>query len=124
MVGGDEATFGAAAPVLAHYGRAVTLMGGPGSGQLTKMFNQICIAGLVQALAEGINFADKAGLDVERGLEVISKGAAQRHDQRIDTLRDRVKRQSRPLGEEPSLVVVHRHERRRVDHLDQLRTGE
>ena len=77
MVGGDEATFGAAAPVLAHYGRAVTLMGGPGSGQLTKMFNQICIAGLVQALAEGINFADKAGLDVERGLEVISKGAAQ-----------------------------------------------
>ena len=77
MVGGDEATFGAAAPVLAHYGRAVTLMGGPGSGQLTKMFNQICIAGLVQALAEGINFADKAGLDVERGLDVISKGAAQ-----------------------------------------------
>jgi len=77
MVGGDEATFGAAAPVLAHYGRAVTLMGGPGTGQLTKMFNQICIAGLVQALAEGINFADKAGLDVERGLEVISKGAAQ-----------------------------------------------
>ncbi|MET0683364.1 MAG: NAD(P)-dependent oxidoreductase [Casimicrobiaceae bacterium] len=77
MVGGDEATFGAVAPVLAHYGRAVTLMGGPGSGQLTKMFNQICIAGLVQALAEGINFAEKAGLDVERGLEVISKGAAQ-----------------------------------------------
>ena len=77
MVGGDGATFSAAAPVLAHYGRAVTLMGGPGSGQLTKMFNQICIAGLVQALAEGINFADKAGLDVERGLDVISKGAAQ-----------------------------------------------
>src|SRR5438034_513983 len=77
MVGGDEATFGVAAPVLAHYGRAVTLMGGPGSGQLTKMFNQICIAGLVQALAEGINFAEKAGLDVERGLDVISKGAAQ-----------------------------------------------
>ena len=77
MAGGDETTFGATAPVLAHYGRAVTLMGGPGSGQLTKMFNQICIAGLVQALAEGINFADKAGLDVERGLDVISKGAAQ-----------------------------------------------
>ena len=77
MVGGDEATFAAAEPVLAHYARAVTLMGGPGSGQLTKMFNQICIAGLVQALAEGIAFAEKAGLDVERGLDVISKGAAQ-----------------------------------------------
>ena len=77
MVGGDAATFEGAAPVLGHYGRAVTLMGGPGSGQLTKMFNQICIAGLVQALAEGIAFAEKAGLDVERGLEVISKGAAQ-----------------------------------------------
>ena len=52
-------------------------MGGPGSGQLTKMFNQICIAGLVQALAEGITFAEKAGLDVERALDVIGKGAAQ-----------------------------------------------
>ena len=77
MVGGDEPTFAGAAPVLAHYGRAVTLMGGPGSGQLTKMFNQICIAGLVQALAEGVNFAEKAGLDVLRALDVISKGAAQ-----------------------------------------------
>ena len=77
MVGGDEATFAGAEPVLARYARAVTLMGGPGSGQLTKMFNQICIAGLVQALAEGIAFAEKAGLDVERGLDVISKGAAQ-----------------------------------------------
>jgi 3-hydroxyisobutyrate dehydrogenase-like beta-hydroxyacid dehydrogenase len=77
MVGGDQVTFDGAAPALAHYGRAVTLMGGPGSGQLTKMFNQICIAGLVQALAEGIAFAEKAGLDVERGLDVISKGAAQ-----------------------------------------------
>ena len=63
--------------MLAHYARAVTLMGGPGSGQLTKMMNQICIAGLVQALAEGINFAARAGLDVERALDVISKGAAQ-----------------------------------------------
>jgi 3-hydroxyisobutyrate dehydrogenase len=77
MVGGDPEPFARAEPVLAHYGRAVTLMGGPGSGQLTKMFNQICIAGLVQALAEGIAFAEKAGLDVERGLDVISKGAAQ-----------------------------------------------
>ena len=77
MVGGDSAIFDGAAPVLGHYARAVTLMGGPGSGQLTKMFNQICIAGLVQALAEGIAFAEKAGLDVERALDVISKGAAQ-----------------------------------------------
>ena len=77
MVGGDRAVFEGAAPVLNHYARAVTLMGGPGSGQLTKMFNQICIAGLVQALAEGIAFAEKAGLDVERALDVISKGAAQ-----------------------------------------------
>jgi 3-hydroxyisobutyrate dehydrogenase-like beta-hydroxyacid dehydrogenase len=77
MVGGDEEAFATAEPVLRNYGRAVTLMGGPGSGQLTKMFNQICIAGLVQALAEGIVFAGKAGLDVERALDVIGKGAAQ-----------------------------------------------
>jgi 3-hydroxyisobutyrate dehydrogenase len=77
MVGGDEAVFARAEPVLAHFARAVTLMGGPGSGQLTKMVNQICIAGLVQALAEGVNFAGKAGLDVERVLDVIGKGAAQ-----------------------------------------------
>jgi 3-hydroxyisobutyrate dehydrogenase-like beta-hydroxyacid dehydrogenase len=77
MVGGDAATFGRAEAVLAHYARAVTLMGGPGAGQLTKMVNQICIAGLVQALSEGINFAAQAGLDVERVLDVIGKGAAQ-----------------------------------------------
>jgi len=77
MVGGDADVFARAEAVLAHYARAVTLMGGPGSGQLTKMFNQICIAGLVQALAEGISFAEKSGLDVERALDVISKGAAQ-----------------------------------------------
>jgi 3-hydroxyisobutyrate dehydrogenase-like beta-hydroxyacid dehydrogenase len=77
MVGGEAGDFARAEAVLAHYARAVTLMGGPGSGQLTKMMNQICIAGLVQALAEGINFAAKAGLDVERALEVIGKGAAQ-----------------------------------------------
>jgi len=77
MVGGDDAVFKGAAPLLGHYARAVTLMGGAGSGQLTKMFNQICIAGLVQALAEGIAFAEQAGLDVERALDVISKGAAQ-----------------------------------------------
>ena len=77
MVGGDADTFAGVEPVLATYAKAVTLMGGPGAGQLTKMVNQICIAGLVQALSEGINFAAKAGLDVERVLDVISKGAAQ-----------------------------------------------
>jgi 3-hydroxyisobutyrate dehydrogenase len=77
MVGGDAATYAAAEPVLATYAKAVTLMGGPGSGQLTKMVNQICVAGLVQALSEGINFAARAGLDVERVLDVIGKGAAQ-----------------------------------------------
>ena len=77
MVGGEPAAFDEAEPVLAHYARAVTLMGGPGAGQLTKMVNQICIAGLVQALAEGISFAQRAGLDPERVLDVISKGAAQ-----------------------------------------------
>ena len=77
MVGGEAATYACAESVLAHYARAVTLMGGPGSGQLTKMVNQICIAGLVQALSEGINFAGKAGLDVDLVLDVIGKGAAQ-----------------------------------------------
>jgi 3-hydroxyisobutyrate dehydrogenase-like beta-hydroxyacid dehydrogenase len=77
MVGGEADVFARAEAVLAHYARAVTLMGGPGSGQLTKMVNQICIAGLVQALSEGINFAQKAGLDAERVLDVIGKGAAQ-----------------------------------------------
>jgi 3-hydroxyisobutyrate dehydrogenase len=77
MVGGDASDFARTEGILGHYARAVTLMGGPGSGQLTKMMNQISIAGLVQALAEGINFAAKAGLDVERALDVISKGAAQ-----------------------------------------------
>ncbi|MEP7181507.1 MAG: NAD(P)-dependent oxidoreductase [Betaproteobacteria bacterium] len=77
MVGGEPAAFARAESVLAHYARAVTLMGAPGSGQLTKMVNQICIAGLVQALSEGINFAQRAGLDAERVLDVISKGAAQ-----------------------------------------------
>jgi 3-hydroxyisobutyrate dehydrogenase len=77
MVGGEPEVFERAQPLLAHYGRAVTLMGGPGSGQLTKMVNQICIAGLVQSLAEGLDFAMRAGLDAERVIDVISKGAAQ-----------------------------------------------
>ena len=77
MVGGERASFDKAQPVMAHYGRAVTLMGPAGNGQLTKMVNQICIAGLVQALSEGINFAMRAGLDPALVIEVISKGAAQ-----------------------------------------------
>jgi 3-hydroxyisobutyrate dehydrogenase len=77
MVGGDDEPFRRAEPILGHYARAVTLMGGPGSGQLTKMVNQISIAGLVEALAEAIQFATRAGLDVERVLDVIGKGAAQ-----------------------------------------------
>jgi 3-hydroxyisobutyrate dehydrogenase-like beta-hydroxyacid dehydrogenase len=77
MVGGEAPIFARAEAVLATYARAVTLMGASGSGQLTKMVNQICIAGLVQALSEGINFAARAGLDPARVLDVISKGAAQ-----------------------------------------------
>jgi len=77
MVGGDPASFEIAQPVMAHYGRAVTLMGPVGTGQLTKMVNQICIAGLVQALSEGLNFAMRAGLDPKKVVDVISKGAAQ-----------------------------------------------
>jgi 3-hydroxyisobutyrate dehydrogenase len=77
MVGGDETAFATAEPVMRHYGKAVTLMGSSGAGQLTKMVNQICIAGLVQALSEGIAFAEHAELDVAKVLDVISKGAAQ-----------------------------------------------
>ncbi len=77
MTGGDAAAFEQAKPVIASFARAVTLMGPAGSGQLTKMVNQICIAGLVQGLAEGIHFGTRAGLDVKLVLEVISKGAAQ-----------------------------------------------
>jgi 3-hydroxyisobutyrate dehydrogenase len=77
MVGGEAAAFAKAESVLATYARAVTLMGGPGAGQLTKMVNQICIGGLVEALSEGIHFAMKAGLDPLLVLDVISKGAAQ-----------------------------------------------
>lgn len=76
MCGGNEADFARVKPLLTHYGKAVTLMGAAGSGQLTKMVNQICIAGLVQGLAEGLHFAEQAGLDQQRVIEVISKGAA------------------------------------------------
>ena len=77
MVGGDAAAFAKAEPLIRHFGRAVTLMGPSGAGQLTKMVNQICIAGLVQALSEGIAFAEHAGLDPAKVIDVISKGAAQ-----------------------------------------------
>jgi len=77
MVGGDEATFNKAQPILDSYAKMVGLMGPAGAGQLTKMVNQIAIAGLVQGLAEAINFAQKSGLDVEKVIGVISKGAAQ-----------------------------------------------
>lgn len=77
MVGGDPEAFERARPVITTYAKMVGLMGPAGSGQLTKMVNQLCIAGLVQGLAEGIHFAKKAGLDIEKVIEVISKGAAQ-----------------------------------------------
>jgi 3-hydroxyisobutyrate dehydrogenase-like beta-hydroxyacid dehydrogenase len=77
MCGGEGGPFERARPVMDSYARAVTLLGPAGAGQLTKMVNQVCIAGLVQALSEGIAFAEKAGLDVDQVLEVISKGAAQ-----------------------------------------------
>jgi len=77
MVGGDAQAFAIAQPAMAKYGRAVTLMGPSGAGQLTKMVNQITVVGLVQALAEGLNFAVHAGLDGKKVVEVISKGAAQ-----------------------------------------------
>ena len=76
MCGGDQAVFDRAAPVIGAYARAVTRLGGPGSGQLTKMVNQICIAGMLQGLAEGIDFARRAGLDVDQVVDTISKGAA------------------------------------------------
>jgi 3-hydroxyisobutyrate dehydrogenase len=77
MCGGEPAAFERARPVMEAYGRAVTLMGPAGAGQLTKMVNQICIAGLVQGLAEAINFGMRAGLDMHKAIAVISKGAAQ-----------------------------------------------
>ena len=77
MVGGDKDVYEQAEPVMAAYARMVKLIGPSGSGQLTKMVNQICIAGLVQGLSEGLHFAQKAGLDIPAVVETISKGAAQ-----------------------------------------------
>ena len=77
MVGGDPAAFEAVEPLIRHYARSVRRMGPVGSGQLTKMVNQICIAGLLQGLSEGLRFAQLAGLDPAAVVDVISKGAAQ-----------------------------------------------
>ncbi len=84
----DLLVFKKAQPVIASYARTCEMVGGIGAGQLTKMVNQICIAGLVQALAEGVNFAKHAGLDISKVVEVISKGAAQswQMDNRAQTM--------------------------------------
>lgn len=76
MCGGEEAVFERAKPVIEAFGKTVRLIGPSGSGQLTKMVNQICIAGLVQGLAEGMHFAGKAGLDIDKVVDVIAGGAA------------------------------------------------
>ncbi len=77
MCGGAEQAFEMAKPIVNSYAKAFTLMGAVGCGQLTKMVNQICVAGLLQGLSEGLNFGINAGLDMERVIDVISKGAAQ-----------------------------------------------
>jgi 3-hydroxyisobutyrate dehydrogenase len=77
MCGGEAATFATVEPIIGDYARACRLLGPVGSGQLAKMMNQICIAGIVQGLAEALHFGKRAGLDVEAVVEVISKGAAQ-----------------------------------------------
>jgi 3-hydroxyisobutyrate dehydrogenase-like beta-hydroxyacid dehydrogenase len=77
MCGGEQASFDKAKPVIDAYAKMAALIGGPGSGQLTKMVNQICIAGLAQALAEALSFAKRSNLDLEKVIAVISKGAAQ-----------------------------------------------
>ncbi|SFB82029.1 2-hydroxy-3-oxopropionate reductase [Marinospirillum celere] len=76
MVGGEQAAFERGQPIMELFAKAVTHMGPAGSGQMTKMVNQICIGGLVQALAEGLNFAERAGLDQQKVIDVISQGAA------------------------------------------------
>lgn len=88
MVGGDAEVFAAVKPVMGAYARSAELVGDTGAGQLAKMVNQICIAGVVQGLAEGLHFAKSAGLDAEKVVEVISKGAAQswQMDNRYQTM--------------------------------------
>ena len=88
MCGGDEIDFGKADPIMDAYAKATKHMGLSGAGQLTKMVNQICIAGILQGLAEGVHFAQKAGLDVDEVVEAIGKGAAQswQMDNRASTM--------------------------------------
>jgi 3-hydroxyisobutyrate dehydrogenase len=90
MCGGDDKAYATAEPVIAAYARMCKRLGPAGSGQLTKMVNQICIAGLVEALSEGIHFAKKAGLDVNAVIDTISKGAAQswQMENRYKTMND------------------------------------
>lgn len=90
MVGGEPEVYAQAEPVMAHFARASKLLGPAGAGQLTKMVNQICIGGLVQGLAEGLNFAEKAGLDGRAVIDTISKGAAQswQMENRFETMID------------------------------------
>ena len=91
MVGGSQAVYDRAAPVIDVYSKMLKRMGDVGSGQLTKMVNQVCIAGILQGLSEGLHLAEKAGLDVESVVEVISKGAAQswQMDNRAGTMAKR-----------------------------------
>jgi 3-hydroxyisobutyrate dehydrogenase-like beta-hydroxyacid dehydrogenase len=77
MVGGEQTAFDRAEPVIDSYAKSIRLMGEAGAGQLTKMVNQICIAGVLQGLSEGLHFAEQAGLDIAAVVDVISKGAAQ-----------------------------------------------
>lgn len=90
MAGGDQAAYDIAAPVIDCFAKSCRLMGPSGAGQLTKMVNQICIAGLVQGLAEGLHFASRAGLDARAVVDVISKGAAQswQMENRFETMID------------------------------------
>lgn len=91
MVGGKQSVFDKAEPLVQHFSKSVRLMGESGAGQLTKMVNQICIAGLVQGLSEGLHFAEAAGLDGRLVIDVISKGAAQswQMENRYETMLDR-----------------------------------
>lgn len=91
MVGGDQPAFDRAEPLIQHFAKSVRLLGDSGAGQLTKMVNQICIAGLVQGLSEGLHFAECAGLDGRAVIDVISKGAAQswQMENRFETMLDR-----------------------------------
>ena len=90
MCGGDAAAFAKAEPIMQAYGKRMTLIGDSGAGQLAKSVNQICIAGIVQGLAEGMHFADEAGRDVAKVIEAISGGAAQswQMENRWETMRD------------------------------------